>query len=253
MDFLPTKDFNRTTFLYLTVLLLSNVMYAHPFKPAAFTANINAYRERLALVTSTLARPLERPFTSHCMRDSNSETQDVHITFSNIEDRFDRWRFLQDILEGDYPSPEIVNIVLYRVLDGALKYPRPSEGSDGNDFVEIKAEVKQKIEEILTEHSIDGQVKAVATMSNFDGDYEVAKKNMLEILEQLEKILPDQIEEEEDYKSLWDTIIELHGREAVKFNESQNPISLDWKIANIVTRVLLHYDFLTLGIVDAPL
>ena len=85
-----------------------------------------------------------------------------------------------------------------------------------------------------------------------DDDYDEAEKSTLKILEKLETILPDPVENEDDYKSLWDTIIELHGRETVKFNESQNPVSLDWRIANTVTRVLLHYDFLTLGIINNP-
>ena len=256
MDFLPSNDFfhtNRTTLLYLTVLLLSNVLYTHPFQAALFDANINIPVEQCTLRTSSLARRMKLPLANKDMYDSNFDPQDVETSFGGSENRFDRWRFLQDFLDGDYPSSDFVNIVLYRVLDGALKYPRPSEGRDSKDSVEIKAEVREKIQEILTEHSIDGRVKAVARMSNIDDDYETTKEEMSKIIEQLEKVLPDQIEEEEDHKSLWDTIIELHGREAVKFNESQNPISLDWKIANTVTRVLLHYDFLTFGIVDAPL
>lgn len=190
------------------------------------------------------------------MSNSDSEIQAISIPFDGNEDRFDRWRFLQGFLDGDHTSSDVVNIVLYRVLEGVLKYPRPSGGRDsiGSDnTVEMTADVKEKIKEILENYSTEGRVKAVLTTSDDDENFEKDEKAVLAVLEQLEGVLPDPVENEEDYKSLWDAIIELHGREAVKFNQSQNPVSLDWKIANTVTRVLLHYDFLTLGIIDAPL
>jgi len=192
-------------------------------------------------------RRIEMNKTRLYMSNSDLETQSISIPFDGSEDRFDRWRFLQNFLDGDHPSSDVVNIILYRVLDGVLKYEGPSE-----NIVELTSEVKQNIEEILTSFSVDGRVKAVLTMSNNDDDYDEAEKSTLKILEKLETILPDPVENEDDYKSLWDTIIELHGRETVKFNESQNPVSLDWRIANTVTRVLLHYDFLTLGIINNP-
>lgn len=183
------------------------------------------------------------------MCDSRSEVKNTAIPFDGSEDRFDRWRFFQDFLEGDYPSPDVVNIILYRVLKGALKLPQTSDGSD-SEAVEISAEVREKIEEILSDYSTEGRVEAVVTITNTDIDYEEAHEKVSDILQQLEMVLPDPIEAEQDYKSLWDTVIEIHGREAVKYNESQKPVSLDWKIASTVTRVLLHYDFLTHGIVD---
>ncbi|VEU41062.1 unnamed protein product [Pseudo-nitzschia multistriata] len=190
------------------------------------------------------------------MAGSASETDAVSIPFDGSEDRFDRWRFLQEFLEGDHPSSDVVNIVLYRVLDGALKYPRPSGGGDtfgSEGEIEMKAEVKQRLEKILTEYATNGRVNAVATMGNHEEGLEEEEKKALEILEQLEGLLPDPVENEDDNKSLWDTVIELHGRQSVKINESQNPVSMDWKTASTVSRVLLHFDFLTLGIVDAPI
>lgn len=233
--------------------------YSHSFQPVVVvpvTAKINSSVQQCALSSRSVTRAVEFSITSLDMSNGDLETQNVAIPFDGSEDRFDRWRFLQGFLEGDHPSSDVVNIVLYRVLEGALKYPRPSEGSDtlgSDDIVELTSDVKKIIQEILAHYSTEGRVKAVMTMSNSDEDYEKAEKSSLAILEELEKVLPDPIENEEEYKSLWDTVIELHGREAVKFSQSQNPTSLDWKIANTITRVLLHYDFLLLGIVDAPL
>lgn len=237
--------------LTLTLLLYSK--YSQSFQPVVVAGTANLSVERCALISHSGNPPLESLITRLDM--SNSESNNISIPFDGSEDRFYRWRFFQDFLDGDHLSSDVVNIVLYRVLDGVLKYPRPSGGGDtlGSDgIIEIKEEVREKIREILAD-SIEGRVKAVVTMSNDDDDYEKAKKSSLAILEQLERILPDPADEEEDYKSLWDTIIQIHGRGAVKFNESQNPISWDWKVANIVSRVLLHYDFLTYGIIDAPL
>jgi hypothetical protein len=249
-----------TTFLgSLTFLLLFRPKDSHSFQPVIVTSKINSYAEQSCTLSSrSPTRRIDLSMTSLGMSNSDSETQIVSIPFDGSDDRFDRWKFFQALLEGDHPSSDVVNIVLYRVLEGVLKYSRPSGGrdtQDSEDTIEMTAQVKEKIEGILADYSAEGRVKAVMTMSNDnnDEDYEKAEKEVLAILEQLEGILPDPVEDEEDFKSLWDTIIELHGREAVKFNQSQNPVPLDWKIANTVSRVLLHYDFLTHGIIDAPL
>eukprot|EP00536_Pseudo-nitzschia_multiseries_P015184 jgi/Psemu1/217143/e_gw1.835.2.1 len=190
------------------------------------------------------------------MTDSESEAGCISIPFDGSDDRFDRWRFLQDFLDGDHPSSDVVNIVLYRVLEGALKYPRPAGGGDtlgSAEIEELTAEVKERIAKILSDYSTEGRVKALVTISSNDDGYEEEEKLALEILEQIEGVLPDPIENEDDHKSLWDTVIQIHGREAVKISETQRPVSMEWRVASTVTRVLLHYDFLTLGIVDAPL
>mmetsp|Transcript_28507 Transcript_28507/g.77179 ORF Transcript_28507/g.77179 Transcript_28507/m.77179 type:complete len:265 (-) Transcript_28507:41-835(-) len=190
------------------------------------------------------------------MASSKSETDTVSIPFDGSEDRFDRWRWLQEFLDGDHPSSDVVNIVLYRVLEGALKYPRPAGGGDtlgSGDTEELTTEMKERIGKFLSDYSTEGRVKAVVTMSINDDGYEEEEQLALAILKQIEGVLPDPIEDEDDHKSLWDTVIEIHGREAVKINETRNPVSMDWKIASTVTRVLLHFDFLTLGIVNAPL
>lgn len=231
----------------------------HSFQPAVNNYHAKSSVEERCPSCRRSIEPSKTGFaTAFCMTSSNSEVENVLIPFYGSENRFDRWRFLQEFLEGDHPSSDVVNVILYRVLDGALKYPRPSGGGDaqsGGDTIEMKRNVREKIQVILSDFSNDGRVKAVPTMSNKDdGDaYEKDLEHALDILEQIERVLPDPVEDEDDFKSLWDSIIELHGREAVKINETQNPVSVDWKIANTVARVLLHFDFLTLGIIDAPI
>lgn len=95
----------------------------------------------------------------------------------------------------------------------------------------------------------------------------------LSILERIERLLPDPIEDEEAHKSAWDVVIDLHGRESVRVSEEalqrDNAIMairvgvddggngdsrtycaemLQWRTLCAVGRVLIHFDFLTKGI-----
>lgn len=72
-------------------------------------------------------------------------------------------------------------------------------------------------------------------------------------LEKVEQLIPDPKEDEDGFRSSWDTVLELHGREAVRINEEGG--DLRWKALSIVSRVLIHYDFLLDGIAvpeDSP-
>jgi hypothetical protein len=155
-------------------------------------------------------------------------------------DRFDRWSFLQDILEGDAQN-DLVNQVLFQVLEGALKFPRPK--SDQSDEAgspagspEMTAELKGKIENVLAA-ATGGRVPALGNPEN-------------SVIELLEELLPDPRDEEDASKSLWDIVMELHGNEMVKVNET-NPTA-EWKTACLVTRLLINFDFLMYGIVTVP-
>ena len=246
-----------TTFIGNVMLLLaSHSEYSHSFQPVVVTAGIDSCMGQCRLNSRPVSFRIDFSTTAVGMSGSGSDIENISIPFDGSEDRFDRWKFLQDVLECGYPSSDLVNVVLYQVLEGVLKYPRPSGGRDtqgSDDTIEMTADVKEIIKEILADYSTEGRVNAVMSMSNNDEDIEKGGKLALATLEKLESVLPDPVENEDDYKSLWDTVIELYGREAVKYNESQKPVALDWKIANTVARVLLHFDFLTHGVIDAPL
>lgn len=152
-------------------------------------------------------------------------------------DRFDRWKFLQNVLEGEVQD-DFANQVLYHVLDGALKYPRPKYGnSEETGSPEMTAELREKIEDVLATGA-DGRVSAMG-------------KTKQNIIDMLEGILPDHREDEDASKSVWDIVMELHGREMVKINET-NPTD-EWKICCLVARLLINFDFINYGIVTAPL
>jgi hypothetical protein len=71
------------------------------------------------------------------------------------------------------------------------------------------------------------------------------------MVELLEGLLPDPREDEDAHKSVWDTVIEIHGREMVQYNET-NP-SPEWKISSLVARLLINFDFIIYGIPTGPL
>jgi hypothetical protein len=162
-------------------------------------------------------------------------------------DRFDRWRFLQQLLEGD-ADVHVVNRLLYQVLEGSIRYPR----RDGlGDWVEIPAERKASIEFLLYPEDCANKDRQIIVLhENYDDENVQAMAR--QVLKQLESLLPTSDQDEDAVKSLWDTVIEIHGREAVKYQETQDN-TLEWKLRNTVARLLLHHDFLTLGVVRISL
>eukprot|EP00980_Cylindrotheca_fusiformis_P006707 scaffold1398_cov116-Cylindrotheca_fusiformis.AAC.24 len=141
-----------------------------------------------------------------------------------LKNRFQRWRFLQNLLDGEIEN-EDANKVLLEVLSIALTLERLGDPDDESS-IEITPELREKIETVI--------VKTEDPMVNLDS------------LNLLDPLIPDQSEDEDAYKSLWDTVIELHGRESVKMNEAS--ATPDWKLRCLKARVLLHFDFLTDGI-----
>ena len=73
-------------------------------------------------------------------------------------------------------------------------------------------------------------------------------ENDVYFLDLLEQLLPQPEHDEDAAKGLWDTIIELHGRESVKINERTIPQNKGWKTRCLIARLLIYYDFLTDGL-----
>lgn len=161
-----------------------------------------------------------------------------------LEDRFDRWRYLQKLLDEEVLADD-VNQILYGVLDGFLKYPRPKYmDSEETGSPELTLELRQLIGEILA--SAEGTHAIVAMVQVGENNEELDLND--ELADSIQKLLPDEIEDEDAAKSLWDTVISLHGRESVKINEQQKRPS--WKACCLLARVLLHFDFLSYGLMD---
>jgi len=184
-----------------------------------------------------------------CAATSTSEVREK----LGLHDRFDRWRFLQNLLDEDIGADD-TQLVLCALLHSYLKFPaRPAykEGSDETGSPDLTPERRQTIESLLQISS----AQAIQELLQQQDDKETAPAEQelpqTMILEQLELLLPDPVEDEDAFKGLWDTVIELNGRESVKINERN--ATLQWKTRCLIARVLLHYDFLLYGLVDEPL
>lgn len=167
----------------------------------------------------------------------------------NLYDRFDRWRFLQNLLDDDV-SADDANLVLFALCDSYLKNPLRPRASDSSP-PELTKQRREIMETILRPSSARTLQKLLEASEESADVKDLDSSNGGIVLSQLEMLLPDPEEDEDAFKGLWDTVIELNGRESVKMNEREGRIQ--WKARCLITRVLLQYDFLTYGLVDEPL
>ena len=145
-----------------------------------------------------------------------------------LDDRFGRWRFLQRLLDEEIDSHDATQ-VLESVLRASIG--RKNGGDDG--LAETTLEQRQEIQLFLEEINIGERLWA----DQFSNE---------PFLSWLEKLLPDPDEDEDAAKGLWDTVMELHGREAVKLGQARG--SQEWQASCLIARALIHFDFLSLGI-----
>ena len=162
-----------------------------------------------------------------------------------LHDRFDRWRFLQHMLDEEVSAHD-TQLVLLTTL---LRQP-PSQD-------ELKEERIESVVQTLSTPTALADLLLLARPTTAHQEVETTKTTItnnnpngterLVLLHQLEQLLPDPMEDEDAFKSLWDLVIEIHGRESVKINERNG--SIQWKARCLIARVLLHFDFLTDGFV----
>mmetsp|Transcript_18819 Transcript_18819/g.44089 ORF Transcript_18819/g.44089 Transcript_18819/m.44089 type:complete len:292 (-) Transcript_18819:13-888(-) len=201
------------------------------------------------------------------------------------DDQFERWRFLQKLLEGEVPPSDVEDLLLivldaYREHGPTDKSSNNSDENGGNASPVLTREQKDRvgylIDGILTASDGVGDSRFLHMLVlppvdyvNVDFDVErepivvKADSRAIALLEQIEKLLPDEYEEDEAHKSAWDVVIDLHGRESVKFHEQAlqlerengneedgvyNADNLQWRTQQSIVRLLLHFDFLTKGI-----
>lgn len=128
------------------------------------------------------------------------------IPDQDMEDRFDRWRVLQNILDLDIAEEQVealVDVVLAGAVSSAPKVLNQNKNN-------------------LTSQLYRNDILA---------------------LERL--YLPDPDDDKDAFDSLWDTVAEIHGRDAVKLDLKVEP---RWPYVCCLVRILLQYDFLTRGI-----
>ena len=212
-----------------------------------------------------------------------------------LTEKFDRWRFLQKLLENELSHSDIEDVLLLSLSAYLQHGPTPSsynnKDENGGNASPVLSEdqrtvMNNVIEEIVSCSDGIGDSRFLHLLvlppvdyesltididddednNNDDNAVQQQEQQQIDkvaesILTQIEQLLPDPIEDEEAYKSSWDVVIDLYGRESVRVNEEglQREIegasgdglsaeNLQWRTLCAVGRVLIHYDFLTKGV-----
>jgi hypothetical protein len=168
-------------------------------------------------------------------------------------EKFDRWRHLQKLLDNEtdpIDTNRLVYGVLNRYYNGAKKKIDSNDDNDDDDIdidtaPERTTERLVAIGKILQEYSSPLH-QSIGLMSQKD----VIDKSLLlsngpsSLHNALIGILPHPINEEDEHKGTWDTVMELHGRESVHIEEQKVPNNFAWKERCLAARILIYYDFL---------
>jgi len=154
----------------------------------------------------------------------------LNASVPSFENRFEKWRFLQDLLDGEIED-RVLGKLLLNVLD---------------DFVDNQpAKTRDDVVSGSPELTPDLISKLHASIEVLRQDSEAAMTDVAEAgaISKLEDLLPDPTEDEDAHKSVWDTILEIHGQDMVRAKET-NP-TLEWRKLCLVARLLIHFDFLS--------
>eukprot|EP00986_Skeletonema_menzelii_P017069 scaffold17363_cov145-Skeletonema_menzelii.AAC.5 len=226
---------------------------------------------------------------------SASTIQSDVIERLELTEQFSRWKFLQQLLDNELAHSDIEDVLLLSLSAYLQHGPGPKsynnkDENGGNASPVLNEEQRQimsgVIEQIVAASDGIGDSRFLHLLVLPQVDYESLtidveddgedqddEQKQLEeevqldqvavsILTQIEQLLPDPIEDEESYKSAWDVVIDLYGRESVRVKEEKlqrekesggrgtmmNLENLEWRTLCAVGRVLIHYDFLTKGV-----
>lgn len=175
-----------------------------------------------ALCGFTIATTTPRPTSSwhhQLVRAVKSDLVSSLTEQHGLDDRFGRWRYLQNVLDDEdevIPWP-ILSFVARRALEE--NDPLSEDGLN-----EDRMQIIQRL--FPPTHAT------------------VAESDEAEVRDMLDALLPDEYDEEDAFKSLWDMVRDIHGVTAVKM-DLQDP---SWRLRCAVVRLILHYDFLARGL-----
>jgi hypothetical protein len=229
---------------------------------------------------------------SSSMGDISQITNQV-IEEYELNDQFERWSFLQRLLDNELPLLDIENVIL-AVFNAYLSHgpsvgthAKPDDDNNGLPSPVLDEGMRSSIEQLISnilsidvtsddnddfesrflhffvQPPIDYELEVLmgtlidSDDASADGETEIHPQ-ALSLVNQIEQLLPDPTEDEDAHKSLWDLIIELYGREAVRVREeaiqrhgvNRSKENMSWKTLCCIGRVLIHYDFLTKGILS---
>jgi hypothetical protein len=162
-------------------------------------------------------------------------------------EKFDRWRHLQKLLD-DETDPVDTNRLVYGVLERYYNAKKIKSGDDEDDIDTAPERTTERllaIGKIVQEYSSHQSLDVISSSSfgTEAKDSNDANMSNVSLQQALMEILPHPVNEEDDHKGTWDTVMELHGREGVRIEE-QTPNNLAWKERCLAARILIYYDFL---------
>jgi len=225
----------------------------------------------------------------HLSSQSANTIQSDVIQRLELHEQFARWKFLQQLLENELAHSDIEDVLLLSLSAYLQHGPGPksynNKDENGGNASPVLDEGQRQmmsglIEEIVAASDGIGDSRflhllvlpqvdyASMTFDVDEEDQEQQQKGEVQIdnaavsiLTQIEQLLPDPMEDEESYKSAWDVVIDLYGRESVRVKEEKLQRekesggrgttyleNLEWRTLCAVGRVLIHYDFLTKGV-----
>lgn len=233
----------------------------------------------------------------HHSTQLNLSSQSANVIESDVIERlelteqFSRWKFLQQLLENELAHSDIEDVLLLSLSAYLQHGPGPksynNKDENGGNASPVLTEEQRQIMSGLVEEIVaasDGigdsrflhslvlpQIDYATLTIDVDEEDQEGEQSQSEevvldqvavsILSQIEQLLPDPMEDEESYKSAWDVVIDLYGRESVRVKEERLQRekesggrgttcleSLEWRTLCAVGRVLIHYDFLTKGV-----
>mmetsp|Transcript_20595 Transcript_20595/g.31191 ORF Transcript_20595/g.31191 Transcript_20595/m.31191 type:complete len:218 (+) Transcript_20595:87-740(+) len=151
-----------------------------------------------------------------------------------LNDNFRRWKYMQNLLDEELPAQD-VNELLYTLLENYLQ-------GDDDDADLATPERRDELLEVLTE-VLDFQQevedrKILPVLKDPD-----CQPGDAALLDKLKELLPDPVENEDAHKGAWDTVKEIHGQTAVKYNESEG--RAEWNAVCLVARIMTYFNYLT--------
>jgi len=171
----------------------------------------------------------------------------------NLSSQFNRWKVLQNILEEEEsPSGQDINEILYVIFKSFYDYPRPKvlPSGDRNPSPTLNEDQRNLLMNTLFRYEEDdktsGWIDAIPIDETGNDSMDYDRDDIVEVNALLEKFQPDREEDEDAFKSCWDLVMELYGREATRMAEQSGDRS--WKVRSGIVRLLIHYDFLNDGL-----
>jgi hypothetical protein len=153
----------------------------------------------------------------------------------NLNDNFNRWKYMQNLLNEDLTGSDVNPIVFYLLKS---YHDRASRilSCDVDDIVDLSPEPSaEKLEHLC-------RILSVYSNGIIPVLHEDGSPGDADALCFLEVLLPSLEEDEDAYRGTWDTVMELHGRAAVSVLESQGETS--WQTVLTVAKVMIHFGFL---------